>query len=86
MREILYGVVFQARERNLLHWLLEILSVFVCVWNGACKFLREFLLIGLNRNIKFQLDYNQTHFTGGAGGGASRAEEKVLFSRMQIAF
>ena len=40
----------------------------------------------LNRNIKFQLDYNQTHFTGGAGGGANRAEEKVLFSRMQIAF
>ncbi|WP_350150534.1 porin [Nitrosomonas sp.] len=40
----------------------------------------------LNRNIKFQLDYNQTHFTGGAGGGADRAEEKVLFSRMQIAF
>ena len=40
----------------------------------------------LNRNIKFQLDYNQTHFTGGARGGASRPDEKVLFSRMQIAF
>lgn len=40
----------------------------------------------LNRNIKFQLDYNQTHFTGGARGGANRPDEKVLFSRMQIAF
>lgn len=40
----------------------------------------------LNRNIKFQLDYNQTHFTGGGSAGANRPEEKVLFSRMQIAF
>lgn len=40
----------------------------------------------LNRNIKFQLDYNQTHFTSGASEGTNRPEEKVLFSRMQIAF
>lgn len=40
----------------------------------------------LNRNVKFQLDYNQTHFTTGAIGGTNRSEEKILFSRMQIAF
>lgn len=40
----------------------------------------------LNRNVKFQLDYNQTHFTDGANGGTDRPEEKVLFSRMQVAF
>lgn len=40
----------------------------------------------LNRNIKFQLDYNQTHFTNGAIAETNRPEEKVLFSRMQIAF
>jgi len=40
----------------------------------------------LNRNVKLQLDYNQTHFTSGALGGADRPEEKILFSRMQIAF
>lgn len=40
----------------------------------------------LNRNIKFQLDYNQTHFSHGANGGINRQEEKVLFSRMQLAF
>lgn len=40
----------------------------------------------LNRNVKLQLDYNQTHFTNGAGGGVDRLEEKILFSRMQLAF
>ncbi|MBS0425414.1 MAG: hypothetical protein JSR71_13600 [Proteobacteria bacterium] len=30
----------------------------------------------LNRNIKFQLNYNQTHFAGGARGGANRPNEK----------
>ncbi len=40
----------------------------------------------LNRNIKFQLDYNQTHFSNGAIAETNRPEEKVLFSRMQIAF
>ncbi len=39
----------------------------------------------LNRNIKFQLDYSQTHFTQGDTGG-NRPDEKVLFSRMQLAF
>lgn len=36
----------------------------------------------LNRNIKLQLDYNQTHFNG----GTDRVDENVLFSRAQIAF
>ncbi len=40
----------------------------------------------LNRTIKFQLDYNQTHFTHGGNDGVDRPEEKVLFSRMQVAF
>ncbi len=40
----------------------------------------------LNRNIKLQLNYNQTHFVKGADGGVDRPEEKILFSRMQVAF
>ncbi len=40
----------------------------------------------LNRNVKFQLDYSQTHFTQGSSGSDNRPEEKVLFSRMQLAF
>ncbi|PSJ15898.1 hypothetical protein C7H79_16495 [Nitrosomonas supralitoralis] len=40
----------------------------------------------LNRNVKFQLSYNQTHFTHGATGGINRPTEKILFSRMQLAF
>lgn len=39
----------------------------------------------LNRNVKFQIDYNQTHFDHGAIDN-HRPTEKVLFSRMQIAF
>lgn len=39
----------------------------------------------LNRNVKFQIDYNQTHFNQGAVD-SHRPTEKVLFSRMQIAF
>ncbi len=39
----------------------------------------------LNRNVKFQLSYNQTHFNG-AMGRIDRPTEKILFSRMQLAF
>ncbi len=39
----------------------------------------------LNRNVKFQLSYNQTHFNG-AIGRIDRPTEKILFSRMQLAF
>ncbi len=40
----------------------------------------------LNRNTKLQLNYDQTIFEGGAPAGADRPDEKVLLSRMQIAF
>lgn len=40
----------------------------------------------LNRNIKLQLNYDQTHFSKGAENGMSRPDEKILFSRLQIAF
>ena len=40
----------------------------------------------LNRNVKLQLNYHQTHFNKGADGAADRPEEKILFSRMQVAF
>ncbi|SNX60863.1 phosphate-selective porin OprO and OprP [Nitrosomonas ureae] len=40
----------------------------------------------LNHNIKLQLSYNQTHFTHGATGRFDRPTEKILFSRMQVAF
>lgn len=39
----------------------------------------------LNRNVKFQIDYDQTHFSHGAADH-HRPTEKILFSRMQIAF
>ena len=40
----------------------------------------------LNRNVKLQLNYHQTHFNKGVDGGADRPDEKILFSRMQVAF
>ena len=40
----------------------------------------------LNRNIKLQLNYDQTHFTKGAENGVHRSDEKILFSRLQITF
>ena len=42
----------------------------------------------LNRNLKLQLNYNQTHFSGNNHIGAAnhRSDEHILFSRMQIAF
>ena len=40
----------------------------------------------LNRSTKLQLNYDQTSFEGGAPAGADRPDEKVLSSRMQLAF
>lgn len=38
-----------------------------------------------NRNIKLNLDYEQTQFEGGAAAG-DREDEKILFSRFQVSF
>lgn len=40
----------------------------------------------LNKNAKFNLDYEQTQFKGGAASGADRKAEKLLFHRFQVAF
>jgi phosphate-selective porin OprO and OprP len=40
----------------------------------------------LNRNIKWSFDYEQTDFEGGASAGRDRADEKILFSRLQLAY
>ncbi|MDO8436665.1 MAG: porin [Nitrosomonadaceae bacterium] len=40
----------------------------------------------LNRHVKYQLNYNHTNFRHGAANGADRADERVLFTRLQIAF
>lgn len=40
----------------------------------------------LNRNIKVQLNYDQTRFTGGAANGGDLPDEKILFSRLQANF
>jgi phosphate-selective porin OprO/OprP len=39
----------------------------------------------LNRNVKLQLNYDETTFEGGAAG-ADRLDEKVLFTRVQLAY
>lgn len=39
----------------------------------------------LNRNVRFLLDYEQTEFEGGAAVG-DRPKERVIFSRIQLAF
>jgi phosphate-selective porin OprO/OprP len=39
----------------------------------------------LNRNVKFQLNYEQTDFTGGGAKG-ERPKERAILSRFQIAF
>jgi phosphate-selective porin OprO/OprP len=39
----------------------------------------------LNKSVKWMLDYDQTHFRGGAPTG-NRAAEQIIFSRVQIAF
>ena len=40
----------------------------------------------LNQNVKLMLDYDQTHFDGGAAGGKDRESEQVIFTRAQLAF
>ncbi len=40
----------------------------------------------LSQNAKFVVDYEQTSFDGGAAAGADRPDEKVVFSRVQLAF
>ena len=40
----------------------------------------------LNRNVKLQVNYDQTSFDGGAPAGADRKDEKVLFTRVQLAY
>lgn len=40
----------------------------------------------LSRNVKQQVDYERTSFTGGAAGGADRPAENALFIRTQLAF
>ena len=39
-----------------------------------------------NTNLKYVLDYEQTRFKGGATGGADRATEKSIQTRLQILF
>jgi phosphate-selective porin OprO/OprP len=40
----------------------------------------------LNRNVKQQVNFERTTFTGGAPGGADRTAENALFVRFQLAF
>ena len=40
----------------------------------------------LNRNLKIVLGYDQTKFDGGAPNGGDREDEKVLFTRFQVAY
>ena len=40
----------------------------------------------LNRNVKLQANYDQTSFDRGAPAGADRIDEKVLFTRVQVAY
>ena len=40
----------------------------------------------LNPKVKIQADYEQTRFTGGASGNQDREQEKVILSRVEIAY
>ena len=40
----------------------------------------------LNRNVKLVLDYEETHYDGGAAGGSDRDTERVVFTRAQVSF
>ncbi|MBF0491655.1 MAG: porin [Deltaproteobacteria bacterium] len=40
----------------------------------------------LTNNYKFTVSYDHTNFTGGASGGADRAPEHALFTRLQVAY
>ena len=39
-----------------------------------------------NRNLRLSLDYEQTHFTRGAGAGEDRPTENIIFTRLQLAY
>jgi phosphate-selective porin OprO/OprP len=39
-----------------------------------------------NNNLKYVLDYEQTSFRGGAAGGADRATEKSIQTRLQLSY
>ncbi|WP_298433472.1 porin [Geobacter sp.] len=40
----------------------------------------------LNKSVKIVLNYEQTAFDGGAAGGADREDERVVLSRLQVAY
>lgn len=40
----------------------------------------------LNENLRWVLDYERTHFDGGAAGGADREDEDVLLMRVALGF
>jgi len=40
----------------------------------------------LNQNVKFAADYEVTNFKGGAAGGNDRENEKIFFTRLQLAY
>jgi len=40
----------------------------------------------LTPNVKVQTSYDRTQFSGGAAGGADRADERVFFTRVQLAY
>ena len=40
----------------------------------------------LNRALKFTVDYEETHFKGGAVAGQNRAVERDVFTRFQLSF
>jgi phosphate-selective porin OprO/OprP len=40
----------------------------------------------LNRNLKWSIDYEQTDFEGGAAAGRDREDERIVFSRLQLAY
>jgi len=42
----------------------------------------------LNRNLKLSLDYEQTQFKDGSAktGTVTAQDEKIIFSRVQVAF
>ena len=40
----------------------------------------------LNAKVRIQADYEQTRFTGGASGNQDREQEKVILSRIEVAY
>lgn len=40
----------------------------------------------LNPKVKIQADYERTRFTGGASGNQDREQEKVILSRVEVAY